>query len=69
MRYNAAVQKVEQGDTGVTVTTSDGRTLQAKYLIMTASLGILKTDAIQFTPELPAAKKQAIHDMVRGENG
>lgn len=43
--------------------------MPAALQVMTQALGTLKAGDISFDPELPAAKLQAIEDMVRGANG
>ena len=50
----------------VKVTTSDGSMYSARYVICSVSLGVLKSNAISFTPPLPAPKRQAMADMIMG---
>ena len=47
------------------VTLANGTALTADYVIVTAPLGVLKEGTIQFSPPLPAAKQEAIKNMVR----
>jgi len=49
----------------VTVTLTNGTNLTAEYVILTASLGVLKNSSIRFNPPLPTDKQAAIQDMVR----
>lgn len=54
---------IERGAEAVTVTTADGGAYGAEYAIVTISLGLLKQDAIAFTPPLPQQKTAAIAAM------
>lgn len=45
---------------------ANGTQLTADYVIVTASLGVLKEGVIKFDPPLPADKQAAIKDMVGG---
>jgi monoamine oxidase len=63
---NTRVTNIDwSSDKGVTVHYKDvtgvARKLQAKRVIVTVPLGVLKSNAIQFTPALPAAKRTAIN--------
>ena len=53
------VSKVEYDDQSVIVTTNQG-TFDAKYVISTLPIGVLKAGDVEFSPPLPAAKQQAI---------
>ncbi|GAB3263912.1 flavin monoamine oxidase family protein [Arthrobacter pigmenti] len=57
LQLNTAVQRVEQNDVGVTVTTADGATHSAKAAIVTLPLNALRS--IEFTPALSADKQAA----------
>jgi len=59
IRLEHVVSKVEYDDQGVTVTTNQG-TFDAKYVISTLPIGVLKAESVEFSPPLPAAKQQAI---------
>ncbi|EFJ44708.1 hypothetical protein VOLCADRAFT_118655 [Volvox carteri f. nagariensis] len=45
---------------GVAVVTESGAVLEATAAVVTLPLGVLKTDAVRFSPPLPAAKQGAI---------
>jgi len=64
---NATVKKISYSGDGVTVTLVDGSELSADYALTTFSLGVLQHDDVNFEPELPLWKQEAIHsmDMVR----
>ena len=59
IRLEHVVSKVEYDDQGVIVTTNQG-TFDAKYVISTLPIGVLKAESVEFSPPLPAAKQQAI---------
>lgn len=59
IRLNQTVTKIEHKDDGVVVTT-DRDVYQAKTVICTVPLSILKLDRIEFVPPLPEAKRGAI---------
>lgn len=60
-----AVHSIEDAGNTVTVTLANGTNLTADYVIVTASLGVLKNGSIAFSPALPADKQAAIQNMVR----
>ncbi|GLA67069.1 hypothetical protein AtubIFM56815_009366 [Aspergillus tubingensis] len=61
LRKNTIVKEIEHDDDSVTVHSTDGKCVRAKYAIMTFSLGVLQhPEAVKFTPELPRWKKDAI---------
>ena len=63
IRLSSVVQAVRSDDDGVEVVIErDGATevLNASHAIVTAPLGVLKADAIEFDPPLPPAKVTAI---------
>jgi len=47
-------------DSPVTVVCADGTRIGADAVVVTVSLGVLKSSMIQFDPELPAEKTTAI---------
>lgn len=58
----------KQNDAAVTVQFGDtSEVYHAKYVICTASIGILQRNLIQFTPALPQAKQDAIKNFTMGE--
>lgn len=71
IRYNHRVRTIKYGklqrsalsdpdESPVTVICDDGNSIEADTVIVTASLGVLKSAMIQFDPELPAEKTAAI---------
>lgn len=58
IRLNTPVRRISYNESGVTV-----NELTADYAICTVSLGILKTDAIQFYPALPDDMQEAITEL------
>lgn len=64
-RLETAVSRIDHAGPSVAVETTAGR-FEADFVVVTASLGVLKTGAIDFNPPLPAAKKAAIDDLKMG---
>ncbi|KAG6551436.1 hypothetical protein Mapa_007082 [Marchantia paleacea] len=56
------VNKIIYGDWGVSVSTEDGSTYTAKAAIATVSLGVLQSKLINFEPDLPFWKLEAIFE-------
>ncbi|TAQ83149.1 hypothetical protein B7494_g8527 [Chlorociboria aeruginascens] len=52
--------------TSVTIHTTSGSCVEARYAICTFSLGVLQNDIVSFTPPFPAWKQQAIDSMQMG---
>lgn len=48
------------GKRNATIKTSSNEIIEAEFVIVTSSLGFLKTKQLQFVPDLPAAKMDAI---------
>jgi len=65
IRLEHVVSKVEYDSQGVKITTDKGD-FNAKYAISTVSIGVLKSGDIEFSPELPADKQQAIEKIGMG---
>lgn len=61
IRYNAPVHEIAWSQAGVEV---DG--IAAKYAIVTAPIGVLRSGGIRFTPELPQEKRRAIEAIAMG---
>ena len=59
------VRSIKYDGKGVSVETNRG-TVAAKAVIVTVSMGVLQKGAIAFTPGLPAATNDAIHDLRMG---
>lgn len=47
------VNKIEYSKEGVEVTTKDGTVYTSDYAIVSVSLGVLQSTAIDFVPDLP----------------
>lgn len=47
------VREIQHSRNGVTVVTEDGCIYEANYLILSVSIGVLKSDLISFQPSLP----------------
>lgn len=63
----AAVERVEHGPTGVRVTVAgEGPPRAADACVVTVPLGVLKANAIAFSPPLPRAKRRAIAGLNMG---
>jgi len=59
IRLGREVRRIEHGDEGVRVVAS-GETYAADAAIVTLPLGVLKAERVQFSPDLPARKREAI---------
>lgn len=57
---NKTVSKIKYNDEGVEVSTADGETFTADYALCTFSTGVLNSGLVQFDPDLPDWKKEAI---------
>ncbi|CAN1774643.1 Polyamine oxidase 1, partial [Linum perenne] len=62
LHLNQVVRKIMYNETNVEVITEDGKRYKAEYVIVSASVGVLQTDLIQFNPILPMWKRIAIAD-------
>jgi monoamine oxidase len=60
VKLEQAVAKIAYHDTGVTVTSTDGTTYDADIVVVTLPLGVLKARSVEFEPELPSWKTDAI---------
>ncbi|KAF8961609.1 hypothetical protein BDZ97DRAFT_1905477 [Flammula alnicola] len=63
-RLNATVKTISYSNAGVSVTLNSREKLSADYALCTFSLGVLQNDDVQFNPELPDFKQEAIQSMV-----
>ena len=57
---NTTVSEIKWNGNGVYVTSSNGDVFTAKYALVTFSIGVLKSNLVQFTPQLPPWKLEAI---------
>eukprot|EP00262_Sarcandra_glabra_P013368 TRINITY_DN3689_c0_g1_i1.p1 TRINITY_DN3689_c0_g1~~TRINITY_DN3689_c0_g1_i1.p1 ORF type:complete len:342 (+),score=28.16 TRINITY_DN3689_c0_g1_i1:48-1028(+) len=60
LKLNKVVRELQYSRNGVTVKTEDGFRYKARYVILSASIGVLQSDLIKFTPCLPKWKMEAI---------
>ncbi len=58
--YNAAVNRIDYTGDLVKVTTQNGEVYEGDKVLVTVSVGVLKSNAIEFLPELSDDKKEAI---------
>lgn len=65
IQLNSTVNTINYANNTVTVSTNNG-TYNAKYVVVTVPLGVLKTNAIQFIPSLPQDKQLAIQHIGYG---
>ncbi|BBN02833.1 polyamine oxidase [Marchantia polymorpha subsp. ruderalis] len=61
LKLGKVVNKIEYTDTGVVVSTADGSVYKAKAAIVTASIGVLQSNLINFSPGLPFWKMSVIY--------
>jgi len=61
VHLNAKVSKIEWGSKGVTVSTTDGRSLKGNHVISTMSLGVIRKHHEElFEPALPSKQKKSL---------
>ncbi|KAK3150743.1 hypothetical protein QOZ80_3AG0237160 [Eleusine coracana subsp. coracana] len=58
---NQVVRQITYNNYGVVVTTEDGSSYSADYVMVSTSLGVLQSDLIEFKPQLPFWKTIAIY--------
>jgi monoamine oxidase len=61
--YNARITTINYTGDQVVLTTENGTEYQADKVILTVSIGVLRSNAITFNPPLPAKKITAIQDV------
>lgn len=61
--YNSAVKSIDYLSEKVVVKTSNGKTYEADKVLVTVSIGVLKSNDINFIPELSPDKKKAIQSI------
>lgn len=64
IKLGQAVQKIEWGQRPQVFTAKN--TYQADHILVTLPLGVLKANRVQFAPQLPAPKQQAIQKLGMG---
>ena len=60
LKLNKKVTHIEHDDDHVTVHTVSGENYTADYIVVTFSIGVLQSENVRFTPELPEWKMDAI---------
>lgn len=60
IKTNKVVKQIKYNSNGIEVRTQDGGTYKAKYGLCTFSTGVLASDLVEFVPELPKWKREAI---------
>ncbi|CAL1361532.1 unnamed protein product [Linum trigynum] len=60
LKLNEVVREIQHSRNGVIVKTEDGRIYEANYVIVSASIGVLQSNLISFSPPLPRWKTEAI---------
>jgi polyamine oxidase len=66
LEYGFAVSSIEWSDDGVAIHSLDGKTVDARFAVLTVPVGILKSGSIRFTPQLPEDKRLALEGIVMG---
>lgn len=66
LHLNSKITNITYSDDGVTIYKDDGSCVQAAYAVCTFSLGVLQSDAVKFTPQLPYWKRTAIEKFSMG---
>jgi len=66
VRFGFAVEQLVWNRDGVTVRSRDGRELSSRAAISTLPVGVLKSGAVKFLPELPASKRSALERIEMG---
>lgn len=66
VHHGFRVRSVHWSGTGVTVCGADGRELSARAAVCTLPVGVLKTGAVRFDPELPEGKRTALRQLEMG---
>ena len=61
--FNSAVNEINYSGEKIIVTTSNGKKYYADKVLVTVSIGILKSNDIAFTPEMSSQKKKAIESI------
>ena len=61
IKFNAPVTEINYSDDKVIVKTKDGKVHTADKVLVTVSIGVLKSKAIKFIPDLNDKKKKAIN--------
>ena len=63
IKYNAAVSSIDYSGKKVVLKTLDGNTYEADQVLVTVSIGVLKSNKIEFVPSLSQARLDAIESI------
>ncbi|KAK4424954.1 Polyamine oxidase 1 [Sesamum alatum] len=63
LKLNKVVRELQHSRNGVLVKTEDGCIYEAQYVILSASIGVLQSNLISFSPPLPRWKTEAISNI------
>jgi len=66
IEYGFVVSAIEWSTEGVTVGSTDGRTVAAGAAVLTLPVGVLQAGSIRFTPNLPTCKSLALEGVIMG---
>jgi len=63
IQFNAPVSAIDYSSEDISITTTNGNTYTADRVLVTVSIGVLKSNMISFTPQMNEKKQQAIHSI------
>jgi len=63
IQFNALVSAIDYSSEDISITTTNGNTYTADRVLVTVSIGVLKSNMISFTPQMNEKKQQAIHSI------
>ena len=63
IKYNSPVTEINYSDQRVIIKTENGKNYEADKVLVTASIGVLKSNLIKFVPEMNLEKKKAIEEL------
>ncbi|XP_062507746.1 uncharacterized protein LOC134184147 [Corticium candelabrum] len=66
VKLNTRVTQIQYSESGVVVTTSDGKKYEADFAVVTFSLGVLQQETVKFIPSPNYAKRKAINKFRMG---
>lgn len=66
VQFGFVVQTIEWGASAVTVRAADGREASAPAAVCTLPVGVLKSGAVRFIPDLPESKRRALQHLEMG---
>jgi len=64
IQYNSPVSAIDYSGNKVTVSTTNGESYEADRVIVTVSIGVLKSNMISFIPEMEEKRKRAISSII-----